>query len=36
MESSTEEKAHEIPGEATLSISNIGGIDETEVSFQKE
>ncbi|WP_226043072.1 archaea-specific SMC-related protein [Natrinema sp. DC36] len=35
MASSTEEKVQEIPEGATLSVSNIGGIDETEVSFQE-
>ncbi|WP_226008365.1 archaea-specific SMC-related protein [Natrinema salinisoli] len=35
MASRVDEKAPEIPGEAMLSITNIGGIDETEVSFQE-
>ncbi|WP_226042621.1 archaea-specific SMC-related protein [Natrinema sp. DC36] len=35
MASSVDEKTHDIPKEATLSVSNIGGIDEAEVSFQE-
>ncbi|MDF9748485.1 archaea-specific SMC-related protein [Natrinema salsiterrestre] len=35
MASTVNQKIHDIPGEATISIKNIGGIDETEVSFQE-
>ncbi len=34
MASSVDESSHETPREATLSITNIGGIDETEISFR--